>query len=144
MNKQIPFIIVGLIVLYIVLSISKERFDMYEDLPHRSLDLRLEPKEDERKKSKCSILKMPIPKAKGLITKFRENPSKYIRESMLLNKPNHNLGFQPSNVRYMDLMYNKPNQIGSLPIFNGKIPDNIKVPKLTQALKEKDSSFGES
>lgn len=145
MNKEIPLIIVGLILLYIVLSISRESFDMYEDLPHRKLDLTIEPIllkghlpiGSEQKQivqiSKCELEKsVPIPKAKGLVTKYRENPSKYIRESMLLNKPNHNLGFQPSNVRYMDLMYNKPNQIGSLPLFKGKIPDKITVPKLTQ------------
>ena len=147
MNKEIPLIIIGLIILYIILSISRENFNPYEDLPHKKLDLTIEPillkghlpigSDQGQKKivkiSKCDVEKsLEIPKAKGLVTKHRENPSKYIRESMLLNKPNHNLGFQPSNVRYMDLMYNKPNQIGSLPIFKGKIPDKIRVPKLTQ------------
>ncbi len=147
MNKEIPLIIVGLILLYIVLSISRESFDMYKDLPHRKLDLTIEPvlikghlpigSEQQLQAAKS----VPIPKASGLLTKYRENPSKYIRESMLLNKPNHNLGFQPSNVRYMDLMYNKPNEIGSLPMFIGKIPDKIIVPKLTQKVTDEEAKL---
>ena len=39
---------------------------------------------------------------------LRENVDKYIKQSMLLNKPNFDLGFLPSNVREMELTYNKP------------------------------------
>ncbi len=155
MNKDIPLIIIGLIFIYIVLSVSKENFNTnknpYQDLPHRKLDLTIEPmflkghlpigseNTEIVQISKCETSKaVTIPKATGLITKYRENVDKYIKESMLLNKPNHNLGFQPSNVRYMDLMYNKPTQIGAIPLFKMNIPDKIKMPKITQASEEED------
>jgi len=147
MKIEIPLIIIGLIVLYIVLSI--EPFNVVQEIPKHAYnikdDLIIKPKfirghipiGSKRPKAidntKCGIEEKPM---RGSITIQRENISKYIRESMLLNKPNHNLGFLPENVRFMDLMYNKPNQIGSLPIFKGKIPEKIKLAKLTHAEEE--------
>ncbi len=105
MNSDIPYIIFGLIVLYIaLLMITKEQFHSEQELPK---DLIIKP----------TLLKghVPISSKSELITKDRENVDKYIKESMLLNKPNLNLGYEPSNVRYMNLMYNKPTEIGPLP-----------------------------
>lgn len=130
MNKDIPLIIFGLIFLYIILSISQENFNQDEG----KLDLIIKP----------TLLKGHLPIGNNLnselTTKDRENVDKYIKESMLLNKPNHDLGFQPANVRFMDLMYNKPSEIGTIPLFKMTVPDIIKIPKLTQALEEKDNA----
>lgn len=79
-----------------------------------------------------------FPNKRGSITANRENVSKYIRKSMLLNKPNHNLGFLPSNVRFMELMYSKPTQIGKIPLFKMNVPAKIKLAKLTGKRKDEE------
>ncbi len=103
MQIEIPVIILSLLLLYIILSIfTNEKFTRhetkYDPLAQSNLI----------KDTKISKKEIRVPK--------RDNTSKYIKESMLLNKPNHNLGFLPSNVRFMDLTYLKPSEIGRLPV----------------------------
>ena len=103
MQIEIPIIIISLIILYIGLSIfNKEKFTRHES------------KYDPLSQSNL-IKDTKISKKEILVPKL-ENPSTYIKNSMLLNKPNHNLGFLPSNVRFMDLTYLKPSEIGRLPV----------------------------
>ncbi len=148
MNREIPLMILGLFVLYTLLRV--ENFNVVQEFEERK---------QSRKKDleiKPSLLKGRVPVGKimlvdntvcgrkkveknsrGKLQPYREqHMDKYIRNSMLLNKPNHNLGFLPSNVRFMDLMYNKPNQIGKLPLMRGKLTSNIKFPKIPQKIEE--------
>jgi len=136
---KIPLLIIGLVLLYIFLSI--EPFNVVqEEIPKH---IKVTKKELVIKPSLLKGL-LPIAKPvkltsncpisqpkKGDLVPLRENVDKYIKQSMLLNKPNHNLGFLPANVRYMDLMFLKPNEIGKIPLFKGKIPEKINIPKLS-------------
>jgi hypothetical protein len=157
MNKQIPFLIIGLIVLYVILSSFNENFNVVqEEIPKHIVASKKElvikpnlfkghvPIGSETSKETQKLLKYNLnckadkasePSKKGNITYLREGVDKYIKESMLLNKPNHNLGFLPSNVREMELTYNKPNQIGKLPLYIGKVPHKIKLAKLTHKME---------
>lgn len=159
MNSEIVLIIIGLIVLYIILNITNETFNIVQEIEKpmfaKKSDLKIEatllkghlPIGSKQAKKNINISKCDIekyPKATGLITKYRENVDKYIRQSMLLNKPNHNLGFQPANVRFMDLMYNKPTQIGAIPLFKMNVPKNVKIPKIPQVSEEEDIFYEES
>lgn len=140
MKIDIPLLIVGLIIIYVYLSV--EPFNNV--LP----DINDIQKKDTATKTELKIkpifLKGLLPLStphnqhkRGDNTLIREDPHKYIRESMLLNKPNNSIGFLPSNTRYVDLTYATPNEIGKLPIFRGKIPKRkIKVPKLPNAEEE--------
>ncbi len=151
MNTEIPLIIIGLFILYTFLSIENfnvvQEFEKQKQLRKKDLEIKPSLLRGRVPVGKTMVVDntacAPKKNARGKITNYRENLSKYIRKSMLLNKPNHTLGFLPSNVRFMDLTYNKPNQIGKLPLSRGNIPKNIKLPKLPQKLEEEERGQGE-
>lgn len=142
---KIPLLIIGLIVLYILLSVSFETFNVVQNIPEYKYSIKDEliikpqflPGHIPIGSKQNKIVDTSIcNKRTELVTKERENVNKYIRNSMLLNKPNLDIGYLPSNVRFVELMYNKPQQIGKLPIYNDKVQEEIKISTLPIASQE--------